>query len=100
SCSLARSIAEACAQGAVGDRRRRKALKIQESTTNRATPCQSLCGSHFLTTKAGAGDRRPAGLCRSTRRYGGRWCVIPASPIVQHPPKNRPAVQLTLRELC
>src|SRR5215831_17866049 len=50
--------------------------------------------------KAGAGDRRPAGLCRSTRRYGGRWCVIPASPIAQHPPKNRLAVELTRRELC
>ena len=38
-----------------------------------------------------------AGLCRSARRYGGRWCVIPASPIAQHPPKNRLAVELTRR---
>ena len=41
-----------------------------------------------------------AGLCRSARRYGGRWCVIPASPIAQHPPKNRLSVELTRRELC
>jgi len=47
----------------------------------------------FWTTKAGAGDRRPAGLCRSARRYEACWCVNPASPIAL-------AVELTRRELC
>src|SRR5262249_61795530 len=40
---------------------------------------------------------RRARLCRSTSRYGARPCVIPPSPIAQHPPKNRLAVELTRR---
>ena len=34
------------------------------------------------------------GCARRARLYGDRWCVIPASPIAQHPPKNRLAVEL------
>src|SRR5262245_50284649 len=54
----------------------------------------------FMSTRPNRRVRIFIPLCRSARRYGGRWCVNPASPIAQHPPKNRLAVELTRRELC
>src|SRR5262249_52549378 len=57
-------------------------------------------GARCPERRALAREPRGARLCRAARLYGDRWCFVPASPVVQHPPKNRPAVELTRRELC